>query len=838
MFKILLLLLLSGTVLLSAYGQGRPAELPDSLPEYEQHALYIQLAQGSAWGDFDIHTAADERLNAFPEIRMLFENGTITGIQQEFKVLSRKDEAIGRIYRILLAGNQLPDETVTLLDGLPYFDFVEKIPLYRTFYTPNDPAYADAQKRWHLDQINAAQAWDITQGCSGKTIAVVDDAVLTTHEDLAGNIFLNAGEIPGNGMDDDLNGYVDDVHGFDVADADPDPNPPGSASSTFFTHGTLVAGVAAGRTNNGTGTASIGFNSTVIPIKTKSNDEFTPGVLTNPMHGVEYAIAIGADVINMSWGSYASSQAHQLLFNNAYSAGQVTVAATGNQGVGFLVYPAAYDNVIAVAASDPGNDGATFSNVTTGVTVFAPGVGIWSCLADANNSYGYASGTSMAAPMVSGVAALMLCNDQTFTPEGIRNCIANSAAVYPSTLWPGLTVRILDAAAAVSCPLPFANTCTTEGCELIPNGGFEEPSNSSITVYGNFGWAAVSEGQVCGWESYLGTADVFPNPVAGFDNYAGIYYGYSPTPGWENYKEGIVTPELDLVPGQSYVLEFDASMAAFNENVPLDSLFIGLMSNSFYYNEMASPPDVFPTQQVGAVYAIPVDTVLTIYDQSLIMDGTIHMGSFFRHYTITFTMPAVTDMDRLVMLPYQEFQGVGYTNQLFLDNISLRASLSALASVDNDTIPEGACVHLSVSGSGSTFVWEPEALFSNPVGATQLSCPDTSVFYIATVYDAITGCTASDTVAVHVTRNPELGIPDLSQAIVNVYPNPVVGELLIEALDINAELEFGIYDCTGKRIVQGVISPDEATVVDFHHVASGIYVLRISNGQYVQVVRN
>lgn len=834
-FLLALLLCIGST----ANSQVQTQSIPDSLLEYEQEAFYIQLKEHHFWGNTELRSAADERLINFPEIKALFEAGTIDGIRQEFEVLGKKDEALGRIYRVHLTNESQMNVVIAQLSGASNLQFVEKIPVYRTFFIPNDPAYSDAQKKWHLNQIHAAEAWEITQGCAGVTIAIVDDAVLLTHEDLAPNIYVNPGEIPNNGIDDDLNGYIDDVSGYDVADGDPNANPPSTASSTFFTHGTLVAGAAAAQSNNSLGTASIGFNTSIIPVKTKSDGENTPGLLTNPIQGVEYAIASGADVINMSWGSYASSQAHQLLFNNAFSAGQVCVAATGNQGMNFLMYPAAYENVIAVAASGQTNDGAPFSNVTTGVTVFAPGVDIWSCLADANNSYGYASGTSLAAPIVSGTAALMICNDPDFTPEGIRNCIANSADVYPSTIYQGLNIRILNAEAAVSCAIPFDNVCVREGCELIPNGGFEEPSNSSITVYGNFGWAAVAEEQVCSWSSYLGTVDAFPNPLAEFDNYAGLYFSnyVGDNTNWPSYTESLVSAELELVAGQSYTLEFDASMLAYDYELVFDSLFVGLISNDFYYDEMASPPDTFATVHLGAVYGIPTDTLLSsVDDQPRIMDGTIQMSDFFRHYTLTFTVPVVADMSRLVFTPCPSISTYGY-HQLFLDNISLRANLSITAITDQDTITEGDCVNLSATGTGNQFVWEPEVFFTNPVGASQVSCPDTSVLYIATVYDPVTGCTTSDSVNVHVIPDPDLAVSEQLSSSITTYPNPVTDEVSITVSGISGELQFEMLDVRGRKVGEGTLFPNHTTVISMKNLAAGVYSIRMNNGEQVQVIK-
>lgn len=819
-----------------SFGQQTIGTVPDSLLEYEQNAFYVQLKQGNTWGTEAVLNAFDARLTPFPEIEQLFEMGKIDLIEQEFKALARRNEAIGRVYRVHVNSPDLVDSVLNLLSADSRFNFTEKIPVYRTFLTPNDPAFGDPQKRWHLDQIQAAQAWDITTGCANVSIAIIDDAVLTTHEDLAQKIYTNAGEIPSNGMDDDLNGYIDDVHGFDVADGDGNANPPSTATNAFFSHGTHVAGIAAGQSNNSAGVASIGFNSTILPVKTKSDGENTVGLLTNPMQGVEYAIVMGADVLNISWGSYAHSQAHQLVFNDAYSSGQVTVAAAGNDGVDFIMYPAAYDNVISVAASDQSNDIASFSNFSFQVTVFAPGVSIWSSWADGNSSYGYYSGTSMATPIVSGVAALMLCHDPSFTPEGIQNCIANSANSYPSAILQGVNIDVVNAEAAVNCAVPFANNCSTNGCELIANGGFEEPSNSSITTYGNFGWAAVALDQVCGWSSYLGTSDVFPNPVAQFDNYAGLYASGPNNVNDPPFREGLVSEELALISGREYVLELDAAMAAYSLPIVLDSLYIGLMSNTFSYDIGINPPDVFPTLQIGAIPNLPVDTLLTVFDQPDVLNGNINFVPFFHHYTVHFTMPAVTGMDRIVFLPYNA-SGSGLVNHIFLDNISLRASLNITATADQDTILEGDCVNLTASGSGNSYVWEPSAYFSSPVGANQQSCPDTNATFIATTFDSVTGCTASDTVSVFVIPNPNLGVSDLDPSLVAIYPNPFVDYLILENQKGSVSLEFDLYDCVGSLIQHGSISPNASTQIRLKELSTGIYLIRINNGQSITLMK-
>ena len=182
---------------------------------------------------------------------------------------------------------------VSALNKLSSTTYSEKIPAMQTFTPPNDPLYSS---QWYLPHINAEDAW-MTNDCSGSSvvIAIVDDAVLTTHEDLASKI----------------------TGGYDVADNDSDPNPPSTVYNPYFSHGTHVAGIAGAATNNLTGMASIGHHCMIMPVKTKSDGNTTLGGLDNPYDGVLYAIGEGVDVINMSWGGYGYSATHAAIMNQA-----------------------------------------------------------------------------------------------------------------------------------------------------------------------------------------------------------------------------------------------------------------------------------------------------------------------------------------------------------------------------------------------------------------------------------------------------------------------------------------------------------------------------------------
>ena len=227
------------------------------------------------------------------EIPELFANFIHTYAIQSIRCPFRlENEALQRTYLIKFDAINKTDELIRKLERIPSVNYVEHVPQIKSFYVPNDPLFGS---QWHLQTINAESAWDaVTTATGNVVIAIVDDAVLLSHEDLQPSIWTNTGEVPGNGVDDDGNGYVDDVNGWDTANNDNDPNP-NAPTNSFFTHGTHCAGIAAGRTDNNVGIASLGYNAQIMPVKTATLPN--PAALAAPYEGVEYAIINNADVI-------------------------------------------------------------------------------------------------------------------------------------------------------------------------------------------------------------------------------------------------------------------------------------------------------------------------------------------------------------------------------------------------------------------------------------------------------------------------------------------------------------------------------------------------------------
>ena len=342
---------------------------------------------------------------------------------QKISALSRpfhfaKDEKLKNIIRIELGDIYAVDKIIAELNRHPDVIYAERVPLLRKTLTPNDPSY-NTSTQWNLFQVNASTAWDVSVGNANVKVAIVDDAVAITHPDLAPVIWTNPGEIPGNGIDDDNNGYIDDVNGFDVANNDNNPNPDAPASS--YDHGTHVAGIAGAATNNNQGIASIGHNLTILPVKATNSASF----VTHGYEGVMYSVAAGADVINMSWGGGGSSTTAQNIIAYASNQGIVLVAAAGNDNVSSVFYPAGYSQVIAVASTTFGDSKSSFSNFGSWIDISAPGSAIYSTVP--GGGYQTKQGTSMASPMVAGLAGLMLSLNQSLSPEDIKTCILSTA---------------------------------------------------------------------------------------------------------------------------------------------------------------------------------------------------------------------------------------------------------------------------------------------------------------------------------------------------------------------------------------------------------------------------
>ncbi|QDT58832.1 Subtilisin BL [Stieleria bergensis] len=319
---------------------------------------------------------------------------------------------------------------------------------------------------WNLNQIGAPSAWAAGYTGEGVLVAVLDTGVDLDHPDLVDNIFVNTGEIAGNGIDDDGNGFTDDVHGFDFADNDPNP-------ADLNGHGSHVAGTIAAM-RNGVGPTGVAYDATILPVKILGQDG--TGTAFGMAAGIHYSVSMGAQIINISVGGGFNSTI-QSAISYAQSQGVLIVASAGNSYAAVPDYPAQYsrmfDNVISVGAYDSSVTMADFSNQVGGsgaVQVDAPGVNIYSTLT--LDQLGYATGTSMASPHVTGLAALALSANPNLTGQQLRELIVagvNGVATGSDSL--GNASALQTVAYAAAGYIPSEQVAMTESTALATDGG-------------------------------------------------------------------------------------------------------------------------------------------------------------------------------------------------------------------------------------------------------------------------------------------------------------------------------------------------------------------------------
>jgi len=280
-------------------------------------------------------------------------------------------------------------------------------------YTPNDTLLGS---QWYIGAVDLFRAWDVQQGDTTVVVAFTDTGTDTDHPDMVANYFYNYND-PINGIDDDGDGYLDNFLGWDVADND---NDVGFANSG---HGINVGGLVSAATDNVTGISGAGFKTKLMPVKI---DQSSTGELTGAYEGIVYAADQGAFIINNSWGGTVYRKYGQDIINYAaLNKGCLVIAAAGNNGFENRFYPAAYDNVLSVGSLTTPDTVKTNSNFGYWADIMAPGDNILTT--NAIGGYGVNGGTSMAAPIVAGIAGLVKAQFPTFNWQQITEQIINNA---------------------------------------------------------------------------------------------------------------------------------------------------------------------------------------------------------------------------------------------------------------------------------------------------------------------------------------------------------------------------------------------------------------------------
>jgi len=318
------------------------------------------------------------------------------------------DEEIAKIFEMRYVSNIYPDELSSILqrEFSNIIEWAEPAFVYERDFIPNDPLISS---QYHIGRINCYQAWDFTWGDTNVSVGIVDSGSDLDHPDLAANIKYNYAD-PINGVDDDANGFIDDFAGWDFYYGDNDPNINGGSD-----HGSHVSGCASQVTNNNVHGGGPGFR---VKLRITKHSPDSPGnLIFDGPSGVIYHYQNNVKFINCSFGSGSFSSYFQTVCNNAWAAGSMVFGSAGNEGLNIPRYPASYNNVVSVAATNSSDFKASFSNYHSTVDISAPGDAILSTLY--NNTYATFSGTSMSSPIAAGVAALIKSRYPSWTNSQI-----------------------------------------------------------------------------------------------------------------------------------------------------------------------------------------------------------------------------------------------------------------------------------------------------------------------------------------------------------------------------------------------------------------------------------
>lgn len=344
--------------------------------------------------------------------------------------------------RIKLPAAASVDDAVKRYEKFPEVEFVQPNYYYQLLNTPNDPQYPNTNM-YGLRQISAPQAWDLNTGSSTVVVANIDTGIRYTHEDLAANMWTNPGETAGNGIDDDGNGFIDDIYGYDFFFNDSNPIDENG-------HGTHTAGTIGAAGNNSIGVVGVNWNVKIMAIKIYNGSGLgtTSAMLVNAYNYVRLMKERGVNirVTNNSYGGCDEACGYDQATKDAIdalgNAGILNVFAAGNAGLDIDTtpfFPASYTSpsILSIAASTSTDTRPGFSNFgVASVDLAAPGVGIQSTVHTTNGSYGALSGTSMATPHAAGSAALLSAHNPNLSAASLKATLMNSVDVLAN--WNGL----------------------------------------------------------------------------------------------------------------------------------------------------------------------------------------------------------------------------------------------------------------------------------------------------------------------------------------------------------------------------------------------------------------
>jgi serine protease len=346
------------------------------------------------------NTKLNECLNALGQFNLVKKFPLHEAPRTEKDKYGRTLTDISLLYELKLSAAQDIKKVINSLMATGEIEYAEPHYTQQLLYTPNDPS---ASVQYYLDKIMAYQAWDINQSDTNIVIGITDTGTDLFHEDLISSIKYNYLD-PIDGADNDTDGYTDNFYGWDLGENDNTPQ----CNANF--HGLHSAGISSATVDNTLGIAGVGFKAKYLPIKISN----AAGTLNTSYEGIVYAVDHGCQIVNCSWGGTGASQFGQDIVNYAaINKNALVVASAGNNGDDVLFYPASYQNVFNVAASDQLDHKKANSTYGISIDVCAPGEDILSTWI--GNTYVASGGTSTAAPVVSGAAAIVRSHFPTYS---------------------------------------------------------------------------------------------------------------------------------------------------------------------------------------------------------------------------------------------------------------------------------------------------------------------------------------------------------------------------------------------------------------------------------------
>ena len=508
--------------------------LRSTLPVFATLALASTSFATESWhaeaAALDAHRFAAGAIEAIPQLAynptavlVRFEDGAAEEYKQTVRALVGDGS-----FRVVESGlgielvNTKVRVEVAIERLSPFVAYAERDWVVRKSATPNDPGYAQLWGMHNTGQtvnadpgiagadINAPEAWDTYTGDANFKVAIIDTGVQYAHPDLAANIWTNPGEIAGNGIDDDANGYVDDTRGWDFFSIDNNPDDTDG-------HGTHTAGTVGAVGNNGVGVAGVAWRCKLIPLRFLGP---TGGFTSDAVLAVNYCRTNNIKVSNNSWGGGGFTQSLFDAINNAKTVGHLFVAAAGNSNINMDVsqqYPGGYnlDNIICVASMTNNDTRSSFSNYgATSVDLGAPGSTIYSTYL--NGGYAYLSGTSMASPHVAGAAVLVYGQNPAWTYTQVRSRILTTTRAVTGLAGVVATGGVLNLQAALSTAppgntaptvtitAPSANLTTTTGTAVTFAGTANDTQDGVLTA--NLVWTSSLIGQIGTGATFTTTA--------------------------------------------------------------------------------------------------------------------------------------------------------------------------------------------------------------------------------------------------------------------------------------------------------------------------------------------